>query len=158
MLILIPQLVTTALTTPVTDLTISRSRWWNGRGSNNSRLELKPDRCNDHTDGYRCCLGFYALQCGYKQGQLIDKPYFGKNKIHIEADETNLPAFGDAAWLNQPYYESLQDISSSETAHYTVGGMLAHFNDAGAISQEERERKVAKIFLERGNVRVTFID
>lgn len=113
----------------VPKFTVKRKKWFRGKGSWNSNLL--------NSSGNMCCLGFYALACGFEKSDIIDK-----------LDPTNIIRHIDCIWKTK-----LLDKFGNSAACYD----LMSINDEGSISDKEREAKLKTLFKKMG-VAVTFKD
>lgn len=106
-------------------LVINRARWARGENDGMETALLG--------DGNRkCCLGFYAQQCGYT-GMIRD--------------------LSDLTEISTCNFTGLTKSDGNATA---VHSRLLRTNDAIRISDKERETRISKIFAEIG-VKVKFV-
>lgn len=125
---------------PVTELTIERSEWYRGQGGGLSRLIRSDDK-------KMCCLGFYGIACGFKEGDLIDEPepqsvFDGDNNTKITAN----------LWPSWLYGENDGEVKQ------TIACLtLIQTNDSEMIGEVEREIKISAVFAHHG-VTVKFVD
>lgn len=82
-----------------------------------------------------CCLGFYALECGLEEAEILNKRY-------PEKDDKRNPE-----WLFEK--GSIEGRSFNE--------ILAQINDDSITSDAEKEKEITRIFAEH-DVEVTFIN
>ena len=115
----------------VTEFTIDRNTWLRGEGSVGSYLKRE-------CDGKQCCLGFYALACGYSEGAIL-------NGHTIE----DLGPFAEqTVWLcAQPVEDENLDIADG----------LMSVNDEINSDYTYREEFITKTFAKQG-IAVTFIN
>ena len=111
-----------------TKLIIDRKTWWMGKNYGNSRLL--------RDDGYKCCLGFYALQQGCKETEILN---------------VLSPAYV-LVRLRHKFKALLTDDGFGLT---DLCGELIYLNDEPHV--ENREEKLTEKFKEMG-VEVEFIN
>lgn len=118
----------------VKSLVIKRSEWL--RGFDSRLLEVD--------SGKKCCLGFYAIACGYSEKEISD---YGSPSNLLEID--NVPNLFPE-WL-VPSRENR--LNSSPAAN------LININDMNndVLGDKERESIIKEIFSNHG-VKVTFVD
>lgn len=110
-------------------LTIKRSEWYRGKGSNFSRLV---------TDcGQKCCLGFEALACGVPYEELVYKP----------SPKCISDKFSDK--INH-----LLDSNFKRNSEFTFAAIA--INDNPTLSEAERERLLIELFASQ-DIRVEFV-
>jgi hypothetical protein len=120
-------------------LIIERDKWLRGEGMICSRLLRK-------SDGKKCCLGFYALQCG--------------------ADPNDIRGVATPTWINAPSRTALRESHGSWLFDDVATNMLPNtskscellmiINDDENLEDSEREQKIAAIFAEY-EVEVKFV-
>ncbi len=137
MLLSIPLEIQTGSYTPIKDLLIKRSEWVHGRGSNTSALLLD--------NGMKCCLGFYALACGYSPEVIRNKANLGYWQTEFTAETRWLGYFSRKVW----------DIGEGQGQ---INYELAYINDILGTPESIREQIIRDYFMQYGNVRVTFVD
>lgn len=109
--------------------TVERSSWFRGKGSLKSKLMNR--------SGNKCCLGFYALECGLNEENIKGAP--GPADVAIEG----------AKWSS--FLLSFRRNTSP------VCMRLMQINDDEFITDEKREKELKKVF-ENCGVAVRFVD
>jgi hypothetical protein len=131
----------------VKEFTIDRSRW--------ARGAIRPvaTMLQSKEDGSRCCLGFFALACGYTEAEIEDRA-------------TPINVVNNGVTRNNKFP---QWLVHTDGAHSYAAARLMSVNDtagflgksglpvAGAENEAEREKRVAEIFADNGVV-VKFVD
>ncbi len=119
------------------NLTIRRKKWL--RGGNGTL-------CNDV--GAKCCLGFYATQCGIPRKELLDK-----------GDPSEL--YHECSDKDNEYFDKLVDVENWGDEYVAtnkyITDRLITANDQGGVPLKERERTIKNLFANIG-VNVTFVD
>ncbi len=133
----------------VDKFTITRSLWARGGHPNTSLLDI---------EGKMCCLGFYALACGYQKTDILNlgEPH------EINAHNKDIPLFYPSWLVIAEEVPNECEHWEAESYHmeYGVnddGGELMKYNDSDRLSESEREAKVAEVFARHG-VTVEFAD
>jgi hypothetical protein len=120
-------------------LIIDRSRWLRGvKPHEESRLLLPGD-------GKMCCLGFYALECGFTEQQIHD--------MGSPADTLDENVASRNDWPSWVFSEDDGgDVHESVNIRH-----LMSVNDDHTLSEEIREAEIASTFAEEG-IDVIFVD
>lgn len=136
-------------------LFIERSRWARGTGFGKLIDSANGDRM--------CCLGFLGMACGATDtpgdytGGLI--PAFDDDGKAIRTSgirDQTLPDYDQSFW--PPWLFDTADVPTESLDPFeSVMALLAYTNDNVALSERERESKIAEIMGRRG-VEVTFVD
>lgn len=113
----------------VKKFTVERSSWLRGKGMWKSKLL--------NANGEKCCLGFYALECGLKEENILN--------AGIPKDVAIEGAKWDTFLLTD---DGLTSQMSKE---------LMRLNDNDFITDEVREWELKKVF-ENCGVAVSFVD
>lgn len=130
------KIVKTKPSLPEHDLVIDRKKWLRG---DCQMFEDDPESVLRDGGGRMCCLGFYLKSVGGKSITGIYEP-MGLNKIPK-----------DAEWLvNRGEFKDIEGNSKE-------CDKLICVNDDGPLSENRREREIAKLFKKHGNVNVTFV-
>lgn len=111
-------------------LTIDRTKWLRGEGSERSYL-LRTE------DGKYCCLGFFSIACGLTDEQI--------SNIHSPIDLTDQ--------VNDPNFEKLLEKPGNSYFAYK----LMDLNDLQTITEQGRELELTSMFAEEG-IEVEFIN
>jgi hypothetical protein len=111
----------------VTEFTIKRSEWLRGEGPTASYLQRE-------SDGKRCCLGFYAIACGYSEADIINIPT--PWRLQSETEQQSIP---------------------SRANHTLAFHALMEKNDDTCTDDAEKERFIIEEFSRIG-ITVTFVD
>lgn len=118
----------------VKEFVIDRSRWDRGTGAGSL--------LRDSLHRQQCCIGHYLTACGVPDDALLDN-----GQPEDVGDE--LPE--GTTWLIRASH------SGEGWSDTTATGKLIEANDDGKLEDEERERRVARVFEQHG-IRVTFVD
>jgi hypothetical protein len=120
----------------ITEFVVDRIKWLRGEGSLESSL-FRP------TDGKMCCLGFYGKACGLTEEDMkhLGAPFQVRNIVN------NFPE--EMMWL----VEKLEQRYDSSPDCYCAMST----NDAGILTDDEREEKIKTIFAKHG-ITVAFIN
>lgn len=140
------------------EFTIKRSIW--DRGERFKEERKKRDRTPNpalkhHEDGKMCCLGFYLQACGVPVEALRGHP---DPKAVLEADNIEFPqeaqwlVFLDHPELDEHEMEGQQCMSVWWDNSGTCQELMTA-NDDEAISDEEREAAVQRLFAKHAVVR-----
>lgn len=113
-------------------LTIDRSRWLRGEGSDISFLRRE-------RDGKMCCLGFLALQCGMTVAKITGVA----NPSDVLDERWPLTIIGQ------------DDHCIVENTNLTNN--MIEMNDAEWLAEEEREESLKKLFAVVG-IELEFVD
>lgn len=105
---------------------VKRSKWFRGQGTHGSLLL--------NSKGQMCCLGFAALQLGFKEEEIKGQA---------------VPAFlkREMIGFNLPYNSGLLPFAE----HTPLTRAAVHINDYSFISDEEREQQLTDLFKEHGH-------
>ncbi len=115
---------------------VKRSEWYRGLWENNSALFVKrQDRTSGQMDRKRCCLGFFANACGLSDRQIVN--------CHELSDVSEVSTKGATDDWNSLPIGLLGDIMET--------------NDNGNTSDEQREKKLTKLFKKAGH-EIVFVD
>lgn len=118
----------------VKEFTIKRSEWYRGKGYLHSKLL---DDC-----GLKCCLGFFALECGLSKEEILD----------IEEPAQLLSKDEDSKLIEWETF--LVDELGSNTSDCSS---LMLINDSKVSSDKEKEDSIIRIFNNKG-IKVSFVD
>lgn len=110
---------------------IERSKWSRGKGNDVYNYLLD-------AEGKMCCLGFYALACGFSTNEIQD----------IESPEQVSRCNWDTFLVSKGFRTDKQTEDAAT---------LMATNDSSKISDEERESIITDIF-KKHNIDVTFKD
>ena len=125
-------------------LVIDRKTW--RRGPQDEQIKLDDPTALLCKDGAKCCLGFYALQCGLTKEQIygIGEP----GQIPMNEDDA------DSYWLKLvKFYD---DDYTSGLANTSLAAEAMDINDDPNLTEEEREQKLIKIFSKK-DIEVKFV-
>jgi hypothetical protein len=114
-------------------VTIDRSKWLHGEGWEVSRLLRKSDK-------KMCCVGFFALACGAKEKDILEKSIITNLDEGSSVSYTKMPAFPDS-------------LKSSNNIEFQS---LYNVNDDKTYDNKMREIRIKNIFASFG-VKVIFI-
>jgi hypothetical protein len=89
-------------------------------------------------DGSKCCLGFYALQCGFTPKQI--RGALGPIDVPV-TNKTTSPEWLKLIWFNAA-------LRIHQNSLLTADAM--QINDTADYTEEERESKLTKLFAENG--------
>ena len=137
-------------------LVIDREKW--ARGANNGKLLF--DNNSGKQSGKMCCLGFLALECGFKKKNILNRYEFIELRAHHPKLSKRLPT------ALQPIESRLGFYPKSDEAHWTetnITDQLMTLNDAVLfykgknLTEKMREDKLRRKFKSVG-VEVTFIN
>ena len=121
-------------------LIIDRSKWLRGEGHEGSML-LRP------SDSKMCCLGFFGIACGLKEGQIyeVEDP----SSLACHSEDT---VWHDGEWLYGPTSTRL----SADCDYLIDVNDNPELKDSASLTEQEREDKIATIFAKHG-VEVEFV-
>ena len=120
------------------DMVIERSKWLRGDENTPSML-LSPK------SGRMCCLGFYALVCGYKREDIKGRT--------TPSDLGNPSMFPSTIVIERQD----KDVLLSSHKNSAKCDKLMEVNDAPELPERQREQQLTTLFKEI-NVNVMFID
>ena len=127
---------------PLKEFTVKRSEWVNGSYERSfSDQGFKRDRGPSrllNNKGFKCCLGFHALACGFTEDEIRDKPT--PNNLII-----NLRQTGDKRVENLGVLRGSYD--NNNFAHSSVCERIIATNDS-SLNQYEIEAELTKLFAE----------
>ncbi len=113
---------------------VDRSRWYRGKGSVESRLRRS-------VDGQMCCLGFACLAAGHSEDDITEAA------TPLELRSSLLPG-------TEEYRAARKRL---DDGHGTAIGEAININDSRHITDEERERDLARILTQVG-IDLEFVD
>ena len=116
------------------EIIIDRRTWLRGEGSRKSYL-LRTE------DDKRCCLGFYAKECGLPDSQIQER--VSLRSLFFTGSE--IPNFN---WLgaNRRLYNDSKDPKRKRELH----DLLTEANDDEVISEQQREERITNLFAQAG--------
>jgi|SRR5688572_23917735 len=121
-------------------VTIDRQKWLRGTGSAVSYL-YRPD------DQKMCCLGFFALQCGYSIESIE------KKSTPMDVVNPGLDVLGDFGGV----VDRVGPEDGTTYVNSGVAGELMRTNDQPFTPPPQREREITELFRSIG-VEVEFIN
>ncbi len=95
-------------------------------------------------EGHKCCLGFYALECGAKEEDI--RGYSVPSSVFHYRNHIEIPELLDT---------DVDDDVPGSTSSSALACSLMKVNDDALMDPEERERRITAKFAEIG-VEVTF--
>lgn len=132
------------------EVTVSRATWFRGQGKDGTILSALLTN-----NGKRCCLGFFAQQCGIPDKALKlsipdrrtgheDRIYAaGPENIESEEEKAKFP---DNFWAED---------NKKENAHWILTAMQR--NDVKEGSEADREEMLTRVFADNGHS-IKFVD
>lgn len=122
---------------------IDRSEWRCGGNFGHG----KGDTALLNREGFKCCLGFFALSCGYSEDDIYE---LGEPS---EIDYLSSEEFMFPDWFGSIKFD--RDIECYTMKENNIVKELINTNDDENIDNEEREKQIKEKFLQHG-VTVTF--
>jgi hypothetical protein len=116
-------------------LIIDRKEWRRG-GSAAEKEDPTALLCKD---GRKCCLGFYALQCGFTPKQ-IRGALCPVDVFPVEYKTTS------PEWLKLVWFDAVLKTHLNTP----LTGEAMRINDTADYTEEERESQLTKLFAENG--------
>lgn len=121
-------------------LVIDRKQWRRGETSVEQKL-------NDPTsllckDGTKCCLGFYALQCGFTPEQIkgLGEPI----EVYIDYNEVTKD------WEKLVRFIEDEEFGTMDTSGTMLTSAAIDINDDILLSEEDREARLTAVFAKEG--------
>lgn len=93
-------------------------------------------------DGTKCCLGFYALQCGFQPEQI--KGMGDPTEVSVDYNESPKDWEKLVTFYEDDEYGTFSTLSTDLT-----NGAI-DINDSDKLSEEEREKALIKLFATDG--------
>ncbi len=129
------------------DVTVKRSEWYRGKGSDRSRLLI----ADGPSAGQMCCLGFAALASGLTEKQITNVP------MPMNLVRNGTVDISDLHSALQACVDGSDDDEGEEWQDSAVGNDLAEFNDDPEIDDPTREERLISAGAEIG-INFTFVD
>jgi hypothetical protein len=127
-------------------LIIEESKWYRGKGGVQSRL-LRVE------DGKMCCLGFDALACGLKEGNILDAAFPTSVQYSYPTSKyVAAPLPTEMQWLEG----STDDFADEEGEYKSYEAAIGDINDDDTISDDERKERLRPLFAV-GGVELVFV-
>ena len=146
------------------ELVIDRREWIRGRGENhhgkpNASLMV---RLTGPYYQHKCCLGFYALKCGYEMHEIMGEglpscvPAWAQNHTDLVAGrkfEAEVPGY----WLFEDCPDDIRRRFVQNEKWSSWENVMAAINDNHEYTDAFREEALTELFALNG-VHVTFIN
>lgn len=123
------------------NFTVIRSKWYRGKGADDSKL------LNKH--GMSCCLGFVGSACGISDLELEDEPSPEDTRYNSDDAASKWPEwmFGNITFTGA----KLPNADSPDCR------LAMAINDNPYINDDVRESKLIELFAKHGDT-LTFVD
>jgi hypothetical protein len=130
-------------------LTIQRSKWLRGQ------TDCRPTGLLLSRTGKMCCLGFYALACGFEEKHIknIPGPQELQNSFHYRTESV----YGGFIKKRKEEIEWDTKLLTSNDENSNLAYSLMDINDNYSMDEETREQEIKQGFLKMG-VKVKFED
>lgn len=120
------------------EFVVDRSKWRCGGHQSNPHSHGPGMTYLQNSYGYRCCLGFCALQCGLTEKEIYHVDFPGRLRVSFK-DHPRLTAFVNTKM-------SITKYPNSRLSEKALG-----INDAGRLTDEKREKQLTELFAEYGH-------